>query len=133
MDSMPACWDEDLRRRHLAALQTEESRAMYERTLAACAARPDGVTPCDQDLIFDLCSHEDVKQALQQDIRKRGVTVESRNGRQTYTKENPALARICRYAELQRRIRADLRLTPAKRGGADEAEQDEPRDDFEEF
>lgn len=125
--------DEALRQRHLTALQTEESRAMYDRTLAACAQRGE-ILPSDQDMIFDLCCHEDVKQALQEDIRARGVTVETRNGRQIYKKENPALARLCRYAELQRRIRADLRITPAKRGGND-AEEDsaDAEDDFDRF
>ena len=107
---------------------------MYDRTLALCQERPDGARDADLDMIFDLCFAEDVKHDLQEDIRKRGVTVTSRNGRETYVKENPSMARLCRYAELQRKIRADLKITPAKRAAPEEEEtQEEEEDSFDTF
>lgn len=126
--------DEALRQRHLAALATPEGREMYERTIAQCFLRPGGVTATDQDMIYDLCSAEDMKQALAADIKKRGAVVETRNGRQVFHKENPSMARMCRYTELQRKIRADLKITPAKRAQDTEMEEEpESADAFESF
>lgn len=125
------CDIEPLHRRHLESLKYPESREMYDRTLALCQERPDGVKAADLDMIFDLCAAEDVKRELQDDIRKRGVVVETRNGRQVFRKENPSMARMCRYSELQRKIRADLRLTPAKRAPQEEEPPEEAEDEFE--
>lgn len=119
--------NEVLTEKHLAALRYPESREMYSRTLACCELRPGGTADTDQDMIYDLCSAEDMKRELLQDIRQRGVMVESRNGRQIYRKENPALARICRLDEFQRKVRADLGL--AKRRKADDAEEEQEETD----
>lgn len=124
--------NEELRKRHLEALSEEASREMYDRALQQCRERPGGLMPSDQDMIFDLCQAEDVKAALREDIRKRGVMVETRNGRQVFKKENPSMARMCRYAELQRKIRADLRLIPPK-PAKDEGAPEEDEDDFGSF
>ena len=121
--------DASLRQRHLEQLKYPESREMYDRTLALCQERPDGARNADLDMIFDLCFAEDVKHDLQEDIRKRGVTVTSRNGRETYVKENPSMARLCRYAELQRKLRADLKITPATRAAQEEEEMPEEEED----
>ena len=59
-----------------------------------------------------------------------GVVVETRNGRQVFAKENPSMARLCRYTELQRKIRADLKITPAKRAAPEEEEPEEEEDAF---
>lgn len=134
MDQTEATIDEALRQRHLAALNTPEGREMYDRTIAQCMTRPGGVTATDQDMIFDLCCAEDMKQALAADIKKRGAVVETRNGRQVFFKENPSMARMCRYTELQRKIRADLKITPAKRAPEEEPEEKpESADSFESF
>ena len=129
MDQQEITVNEVLRQRHLAALETEASREMYDRALQQCRDRPGGLRSCDQDMIFDLCQAEDVKSALREDIRKRGVMVETRNGRQVFKKENPSMARMCRYAELQRKIRADLRLIPPK-PAKDEGTPGEEEDEF---
>lgn len=133
MDNEQGC-DAALREKHLQQLQSQESREMYDRTLAQCLDRPGGLTATDQDMIFDLCSAEDIKLALAEDIRKRGVVVETRNGRQVFRKENPSMARMCRYAELQRKIRTDLGITPGKRRAEEEkAPEEEEADAFEAF
>ena len=121
--------DSSLRQRHLDSLKYPESREMYDRTLALCRDRPDGVQGTDLDMIFDLCTAEDVKHDLKADIKSRGVVVETRNGRQIFRKENPSMARLCRYTELQRKIRADLRITPAKRAAPEEEEEPEEEED----
>lgn len=126
-------YDAALRQRHLSLLASAESREMYDRTLSQCLEKPGGVTGTDQDMIFDLCSAEDIKQELALDIKKRGVVVETRNGRQVFKKENPSMARMCRYTELQRKIRADLKITPAKRAPAEADAPEETTDDFENF
>lgn len=132
MDNEQGC-DAALREKHLQQLQSQESREMYDRTLAQCLDRPGGLTATDQDMIFDLCSAEDIKLALAEDIRKRGVVVETRNGRQVFRKENPSMARMCRYAELQRKIRADLGITPGKRRAEEEPPEEEKADEFDAF
>ena len=115
---------------HLESLRHAESREMYMRTLHACEDRPGGLAITDLDMIFDLCCTEDMKQELRKDIADRGVMVEVRNGRQLFRKENPSLARAQRCSEYQRKLRADLRLTPLKRLGPEKDAPDNPEDEF---
>ena len=121
--------DQALSDAHKARLRSEEARRIYDRTLAACLARPGGMTPADQDMIFDLCAAEDVKAALREDIARRGVTPEIRNGRQRFAKENPSVAALLRYSEYQRRLRGDLKILPRKKA-EEEDEGEEEEDDF---
>ena len=127
----PPGTNEDLRARHLAELRHEAALSMYDRTLRQCAERPGGLRPTDQDMIADLCSAEDIKIDLQEEIKKRGVMVETRNGRQTFRKENPAMARLCRYTELQRKLRADLGLVIKRK--AENGEEEPEADEFDSY
>ncbi|MBO4794299.1 MAG: P27 family phage terminase small subunit [Deltaproteobacteria bacterium] len=120
----------ELRENHLAQLETDAAKALYDRTLSQCQARPGGLRPADQDMIFDLCKAEDIKSALQQDLRERGVMVTVRNGRQVFKKENPSVTRLRSFVELQRKLRGDLRLIPPKSA---QEEEEAPEDDFESF
>lgn len=122
--------NEELREKHLAALRTEAARDMYARTLSQCQNRPGGLRASDQDMIFDLCQAEDIKQELEKDLADRGVMLTIANGRQRFKKENPSIQRIGRFIELQRKLRGDLRLIPPKSA---QEEAPEPEDDFESF
>lgn len=125
--------DEALKKRHLDALTTPEGREMYERTLRIVAERPDGARDTDLDMIFDLCTAEEIKMALVKDINTRGAMVTTRNGRQNFVKENPSIARVCRYTEMQRKIRDNLKITPARRYHEEEEEAEEEKDEFEDL
>lgn len=125
--------DEALKKRHLESLTTPEGREMYERTLRIVSERPDGARDTDLDMIFDLCTAEEIKMALVKDINARGAMVSTRNGRQTFVKENPSIARVCRYTEMQRKIRDNLKITPARRYHEEEEEKEEEKDEFEEL
>lgn len=125
--------DEALKKRHLESLNTPEGRDMYERTLRIVQERPDGARDTDLDMIFDLCVAEEIKAALIADINNRGAMVTTRSGRQNYVKENPSIARVCRYTEMQRKIRDNLKITPARRYHEEEEEAEEEKDEFEDL
>ena len=127
------CDIEPLHRRHLESLKYPESREMYDRTLALCQERPDGVKAADLDMIFDLCSAEEIKMELTRDINTRGAMVTTRSGRQNYVKENPSIARVCRLTEMQRKIRDNLKITPARRYHEEEEAEEEEKDEFDEL
>ena len=61
---------------------------------------------------------EQIKGVLQQDIAERGIGKEVRNGRQTYWQDNKSLAHLRAYSESQRKLLAELRLTPNGRKAA---------------
>lgn len=125
--------DEALKKKHLERLNTQEGREMYERTLRIVQERPDGARDTDLDMIFDLCSAEEIKAALIQDINTRGAMVTTRSGRQNYVKENPSIARVCRLTEMQRKIRDNLKITPARRWHEEEEAEEEEKDEFDEL
>ncbi len=125
--------DEALKKRHLERLNTPEGREMYERTLRIVQERPDGARDTDLDMIFDLCSAEEIKMELTRDINTRGAMVTTRSGRQNYVKENPSIARVCRLTEMQRKIRDNLKITPARRYHEEEEEAEEEKDEFEDL
>ena len=89
----------------------------------------EGMTDADQMLIHDVAYAEQVKQMLMDDIAERGLGQERYNGRQKYWQENKSPAQFRAYCEQQRKILAELRLTPAGR----KAEKIEIDDDFENF
>lgn len=108
--------DDKLREWHLAQLKTRCAADLYERLCRACENRPGGIRDCDQDLIFDACTTEDIKEQLRMDIKDRGVIALTINGGQRFAKENKSVALLRGYLDSQRKIYSDLRITPAKRG-----------------
>lgn len=108
--------DDKLREWHLEQLKNKCAIALYDRLCKACESRPGGIRDCDQDLIFDACTTEDIKEQLRQDIKHRGVIAVTRNGGQQFAKENKSVALLRGYLDSQRKIYSDLRITPAKRG-----------------
>jgi hypothetical protein len=114
-----------LRDGHMAQLRHECSRDLYRRLTAACEDRPGGIQAADQDMIFDACFQEDVKADLREDIIRRGSVCKVINGRQQFLKENASVAQLRAYNESQRKLFAELRITPAKRGAADATGDDD--------
>lgn len=114
-----------LRERHRKQLRHGCSLDLYDRLTAACEDRPGGIQAADQDMIFDACFAEDIKTDLRKDIVGRGAVCDVINGKQRFKKENPSVAQLRAYTESQRKLFGDLRITPAKRGAADAAGDDD--------
>lgn len=116
--------NEALAARHMESLRNEASRELYERLCAACEMREGGLAAADQDMIFDACVAEDIKNDLRADIVRRGIVYTVRNGRQEFKKENGSVSQLRAYCETQRKLFSELRVTPAKRGAEETAGDD---------
>ncbi len=110
--------NEALKVKHMEMITDTNAVDMYDHLCAACEMREGGMTDPDQMLVADIARAEQVKQALLQDIAKRGIGSERSNGRQRYWEENKSLAQLRAYAEQQRKHLAELRLTPNSRKAA---------------
>lgn len=106
-----------------------KARKTYDALCEACEARAGGMTDPDQMLIEDVAFLEQMKEMLREDIAKRGIGQERRNGRQTYWADNKSLSHLRATTELQRKLLAELKLTPASR----KAQAVEIDDDFDRF
>ena len=107
-----------LKREHFKKITDPIARRMYNRLCDACEKREDGLTDPDQMLVADVAYAEQLKQLLIQDVEKRGIGEERRNGRQMYWQENKSPAQIRAITEQQRKHLAELKLPPAKRHAA---------------
>ena len=107
-----------LKKEHWRRITDPDARRMYGRMCDACERRPGGITDADQMIVADIGYMEQIKGVLQQDIAERGIGKEVRNGRQTYWQDNKSLAHLRAYSESQRKLLAELRLTPNGRKAA---------------
>lgn len=118
-----------LKKEHWQQITDPDARRMYGRLADACERRAGGITDADQMIIADVCYAEQIKALLRKDIEERGIGREVRNGRQTYWQENKSMAQIRGFTESQRKLLAELRLTPNGRKAASV----EIDDDFDNF
>lgn len=107
-----------LKKEHWTRITDLDARRMYGRLCDACERRPGGITDADQMIVADVAYAEQVKTVLQKDIAERGIGKEVRNGRQSYWQDNKSLAHYRAYCETQRKLLAELRLTPNGRKAA---------------
>ena len=121
--------NEALREEHLARINSERARAMYDRLCDACDRRTDGLTDADQMIVADICYEEQIKEMFMEDIGKRGIGQERSNGRQRYWQDNKSVAQYRAYSDQQRKQLGELRLTPVRRG----AQQVSIEDEFDSF
>ena len=121
--------NEELRGEHFERITDEKARHVYDYLCDACDRRPGGMTDPDQMLVADVAFAEQVKAQLTEDIAKRGIGHEARNGRQTYWQDNKSLAHFRAYCDQQRKHLSELRLTPNGR----KAESVVINDDFDNF
>lgn len=108
--------NDELKKWHIENLKHDCSKKLYERLCQACEGRKGGMQMCDQDMIFDACTMEDIKERLRLDILGRGVICTTYNGGQQYSKENKSVGQLRAYTDAQRKLFSDLRITPARRG-----------------
>ena len=118
-----------LKKEHWQRITDPDARRMYGRLCDACERRAGGITDADQMLVADVAYAEQIKGLLQKDILERGIGQERYNGRQKYWAENKSLAQLRGFTESQRKLLAELRLTPNGRKAASV----EIDDDFDEF
>lgn len=118
-----------LKKEHWARITDPDARRMYGRLCDACERRAGGITDADQMIVADVCYAEQIKGMLQKDIAERGIGQERYNGRQKYWAENKSLAQLRGFTESQRKLLAELRLTPNGRKAASV----EIDDDFDSF
>ena len=121
--------NEELRESCFGRVTDEKARRVYDLICDACETRENGMTDADQMLVGDYAYAEQIKQMLQDDISERGLGQERSNGRQRYWQENKSPSQFRAYCEQQRKILAELRLTPAGR----KAEKVDLGDDFDDF
>ena len=111
--------------------ETTSRGASYFPTDEAAAARfddlvqelggPDAVRPQQAMLIADIVRGEALKVKLWEDIEKRGVGSEVRNGSQRQWRENKSISTQMKLADQQRRIMMALGLIAR--------EKDQPKND----
>ena len=110
--------NEKLRKEHWQRITDPKARGRYSLLCDACEKRADGLTDADQMLVADVAYAEQIKQMLMDDIAARGIGTERSNGRQRYWQDNKSIAQLRAYTEQQRRLLAELRLTPNGRKAA---------------
>lgn len=108
----------DLEKQHMEQITDPVAVGYYTRLCAACETRPEGMSDQDQMLVADIATLEQLKQQLYADIRLRGVVEDWHNGRQRMKRENKSIQSARMLMEQQRKILAELRLTPNSRKAA---------------
>ncbi len=122
---------ENIRKTHREALQTEEARQLYTSMMREQKRKRGEVNDHIELIVYNICREEDIKQALDEDIRRRGAIVTVRNGKQTFTRQNKSIAEFARIADKQMRLSAKLGMTPGGEKNTDTEEHVETLDDFE--
>lgn len=105
----------ELKEKHFEALKDEKVRGVYLMLCASCDQRDGGMTDADQMLVADYARAEQIKQMAIADIAERGLGEERENGRQSYYCENKSVGILRSYTEQQRKLLAELKLTPSSR------------------
>lgn len=118
----------ELREAHLNAIE-EEARAMAEGLYdALCTEYENQYGPTSdstQMIVQDIVQMEVTKHKLLEDIKKRGVVEEFRNGRQHFWRENKSIQAARALMDQQRRHLGELKLTQAAMKFGPDALQDE--------
>lgn len=86
-------------------------------------------------IVDNIILLEQAKQYLIDDIKKRGVVELFRQGEQEFYRENKSVDKLLKIVEQQRKLQAELRLTPAsdkKVAGAVEPDGNK-KDEFSKF
>lgn len=109
----------DLMEQHLKDLEADETAvALYRRVCAAAQAENGGLTDTMQQIAYMIADQEIVANKYREDIRRRGVRETWYNGRQHGERENKSCAALRACCDTQRKLMAELKITPASaRGG----------------
>ena len=116
--------NEALRTAHINKLQGDESAcALYDRICQAAAKDNGGLNDTMQQLAYMICDQEVMANKYREDIKRRGVREVWYNGRQHGERENKSCAALRACCDTQRKMMAELKITPASGaiGGGDTA------------
>lgn len=120
--------DTALRSAHVARFPAEQYAAMYDQLCAELDAAGQ-LTLAAQNVVADVCYLEQLKSNLIADIERNGITKMVYNGRQHYLQANKSVGEYKSACEQQRKLYAELRLTPA----SGPVRADLVKDEFNEF
>lgn len=108
--------NEALREKHIADLmENDQAVELYDRLCAVVEKRPEGMDDAAQHLVAQIAQLELMKSLAWEDIKKKGLRDPFRNGRQTVDRENRSVSTVQRCIESQRKLMAELRITPQSR------------------
>lgn len=111
--------NEALRAQHVAELMdNEQAIGLYDRLCECVLKRPEGMDDAAQHLIAQVAGLELMKALAWEDIKQKGLRDPFRNGRQTVDRENRSVGTVQRCIEAQRKLMAELRITPQSRRDA---------------
>lgn len=110
--------NKELREIHLKSLEGDDKAvAMYERVCVAAQAANGGLTDTMQQIAYMIADQEMVANKYRDDIRRRGVRETWYNGRQHGERENKSCAALRACCDTQRKLMAELKITPASATG----------------
>lgn len=121
--------NESLREQHLKGITDETATALYDSLCTEFEKQYGAINGSAQHIIGDIAMMEQNKRKLYDDVRRRGVIVTVKNGRQEFTQQNKSIAAARGLAEQQRKLLNELKLTPASQ----KADASALEDDFESF
>lgn len=122
--------DDTLRKEHLTRYTDEKYTLLYDGLCAEYERTQGTLTGAAQNIIADIVYQEQLKDAFIADINANGLSRKAYNGRQYYWQDNKCVGAYKASCEQQRKLYAELRLTPAsaKMGVLGAAAEDEFND-----
>ena len=124
--------NQQLRDMCLSQVSNRHAIALYD---SLCAQLGPALTTGAQHIIGDIAILEQFKQDLYADIKDRGTVSDFKNGRQTMKIVNKSGPQIRLYMDQQRKLLAELKLTPSSLSVKSSSSQGGPamKDDFDRF
>lgn len=108
--------NEELRRVHLEQFADDPAAVrLYDQLCAVVAARPEGIDDAAQHLVAQVAELERIRSLAREDVNTNGLTKNFTNGRQRLRVDNKSVGLIMKAGEQQRKLMAELRITPASR------------------
>lgn len=109
--------NEQLKQSHLDLLSADPNAAeLYERVCAQALLNNGGISDAAQQLAYMIADQEILANKYREDIRKHGVREKWYNGRQSGERENKSCAALRSCCDTQRKLMAELKITPASGG-----------------
>lgn len=105
--------DETLRTEHVTRFVEDKYVRLYDALCAEYERTQGALTGATQGIVADIVYQEQLKAALIRDINENGLGRKAYNGRQYYWQDNKSVGAYKGACEQQRKLYAELRLTPA--------------------
>ena len=106
-----------LKKEHIEKLAGDQAAVeLYDRICQAATAANGGLTDTMQQIAYMIADQEIVANKYREDIRRHGVRETWYNGRQRGERENKSCAALRSCCDTQRKMMAELKITPASGG-----------------